>query len=189
MGGSAIFVLVGNLVLATILCVFGFRWLRDTVEVSRTIVSPLPPNSDDDAVNDFLDLLVEARKEVVMYDDGDTAEGSLYQSSRVVDAIRKKIEEYQDFHVDCTLNRMHGDTLFEQKLRSHHNVHIWQRSSHESREHYKIFDGRKAYVSCHEPGSKMRNRSIIDCTKAMSKSHPRPLALRRYFDDFKCGHA
>ncbi len=161
-------------------------WLRDAVEVSRTRVTPMAPNSNDEAQRIFLDLLNEATKEIVMYDDGDTDAGSLYQSRDVVRAMEAKIRSNPDFRVDCVLNKRTGETLFEKELASYPNVRVRQRRADPSRVHYKIVDGRKAYVSCHEHGRTIRNRRMIDCTNALSRHRDsRPLALRRYFDDFE----
>ena len=160
-------------------------WLLDAVEVSRTVVSEMPPNNDVRAEQDFISLAREAENEIIIYDDGDGHEGSLYASQAVVDLLRAKLEN-PEFTLECVLNYPTGETRFERELRAFPNARIRERRGNKSRVHYKIVDGRKAYVSCHERGEEARNRRMIDCTNAMSR-HPgqRPLALRRYFDDFE----
>ena len=140
-----------NVVLVLAAGIASIPWLRDAVEVSRTMVSEMPPNSNAEAEQVFLDLLREAETEIVMYDDGDIGEGSLYQSPKVVEAIKTKLQENPEFRVRCVLNEMH-DTLFERELVTILGVEIRRRSSNPSRVHYKIIDGLKAYVSCHQPG-------------------------------------
>ena len=175
-----------NVLLIAIAALVSIPWLRDVVEVSRTRVTPMAPNSNDEAQRIFLDLLGEATTEIVIYDDGDTQAGSLYQSREVVRALEDKIRANPEFKIDCVLNDATGATLFERELARHSNVRIRPRSADPSRIHYKIIDGRKAYVSCHEHGTTARNRRMIDCTNALSRNrNSRPLALRRYFDDFE----
>lgn len=166
---------------------FSSRWLRDAVEVSRTRVIRMSPNSNEEAERIFLELLREAQNEIVMYDDGDTGEGSLYQSETVVQEIKAKLRKNPGFKVDCLLNHRTGSTLFEKELdQVTSGVRIRQRRDDPSRIHYKIIDGRKAYVSCHRQGQAARNRTMIDCTNALPRRRKgRPLALRRYFDDFE----
>ena len=143
------------------------------------------PNSDEDAEAVVLRLIGEAESEIVMYDDGDASDGSLYQSSRVVQAIQDKIRERPDFVVRCVLNNT-DNTRFERELGGNPNVSVRRRRGNPSRVHYKIIDGRKAYISCHQLGQTVRNRRVIDCTRSQSRHHGRrPLALRRYFDDFE----
>ena len=162
-------------------------WLRDAIEVSRTRVTEMPPNSNESAVQEYLGLLDEAQTEIVMYDDGDTTEGSLYQSRAVVDAIQAKIEENPTFKVKCVLNNQRGETLFERELENlAPQVNIRGRRENPTRVHYKIIDRRKAYVSRHPSGESARTRKMIDCSRSPSRRTGQPpLALRRYFDDFE----
>ena len=174
-----------NILMVVIAGLISIPWLRNAVEVSRTVRTELPPNDNAEAEHIFLDLLAEAKAELVIYDDGDAAEGSLYQSPEVVEALRGKLRANASFRVECVLNET-GRTLFERELAREDRVRIRRRGSDPSRVHYKIIDKRKAYVSCHEPGEVARNRAMIDCSNALSRRRGRPpLALRRYFDDFE----
>ena len=161
------------------------RWLRDAEEMARARVTEMGPNDDESAENVFIELLDEAETEMVIYDDGDTTEGSLYQSDEVVRAISEKIDGNPGFKVRCVLNSCGGSTKFEQELAGKPNVSIRPRDADESRIHYKIIDERKAYVTRHRRGGKVRSRKMIDCTDAPSRRGGRPLLLRRYFDDFE----
>lgn len=182
---SSLIVPVVNVVLVLIAGFISIPWLRDAVEVSRTVVIEMPPNSDAEAEHVFLDLMREARTEMVMYDDGEAGKGSLYQSPRVVDAIKTKLQEHNGFRVICVLNEL-NDTLFKRELDGTDGVKLCRRISKPSRVHYKIIDRRKAYVSCHQLGEAARSRRMIDCTDAPSRRPGRyPLALQRYFDDFE----
>ena len=174
-----------NVVLMLAAGIISIPWLRDAVEVSRTVVTEMPPNSNAEAEQVFLELLEEAETEIMMYDDGDVDEGSLYQSPKVVEAIKAKLQENSGFRVRCVLNGL-NDTLFKRQLTATLGVDIQLRRSNPSRVHYKIIDGLKAYVSCHQPGEGARNRRMIDCTNAPSRRPGRhPLALQRYVEDFE----
>ena len=160
--------------------------IRDIFEVSRTEVTEMLQNNDASAIQIVLELVKESTSELIMYDDGDVNPGSLYQNTGLIQAIREKIAKNPNFQVRCVLNRCAGETLFEQEFSDSPNVSIRQRRSNENRVHYKIIDGRKAYISRHERGQMDRNRKMIDCTNAMSRSkNSKPLALRRYFEDFE----
>ena len=173
-----------NALLLGLAVVIGVRQLRNAVEVSRTDVTKMRPNSDTSVEAIVLKLIEQAEREVVLYDDGESTKGSLYQSRRVVDALRSKLQA-PSFKVDCVLNEMTGTTLFERELGPLDNVRIRQRRENPSTIHYKIFDGTVGYISRHRPGEPTRNRKLIDCTRAQSRfPGKRPLALRRYFEDF-----
>ncbi len=109
---------VVNILLTAAAGLLSIPWLRDAVEVSRTRVTEMSPNDNEEAEQVFLDLLGEAETEIVMYDDGDANQGSLYQSSKVVQAVKDKIHENPTFKVDCVLNNRTGATLFETELAS-----------------------------------------------------------------------
>ena len=177
---------VVNASLIVIALIVSIPWLKDAIEVSRTVVIEMPPNSNEEVVSAFLRLLGEADTEIIMYDDGDTNDGSLYQNETVVQAIKNKIGDNPEFKVDCVLNNQLGNTLLERELADEPTVRIRHRHGTQSRVHYKIIDRRKAYVSCHQPGQANRNRKLIDCTGALSRQpNTPPLALRRYLDDFE----
>ena len=87
-GASGMLAPIVNTALTLVAGLVSAYWLRDAIEVSRTIVSNMPPNNNESAEQWFLNLLRQATTEIVMYDDGDTSEGSLYQSRTVVDAVK-----------------------------------------------------------------------------------------------------
>ena len=177
--------LVLNAIMVVTAAIVSFRWLHAAIEVSRTVVTEMPPNSNEEVERLLLELLAEARYEIMMYDDGDPDVGSLYQSREFVDAVKKKIADNPAFRVLCVLNYLSGETLFEQELGQLSTVSIRRRASKPSRIHYKIIDGRKAYVSCHQRKHATRNRKMIDCSKALPRGGRRPLVLRRYLNDFE----
>ena len=164
------------------------------LQISHTSTTKITLNSDAKVRQILLNLLAEARAELVMYDDGDPGPESFYESEEFVNAIRVKLKNYPSFRVRCVLNYPSGETRFEQEFRNDApRVIIAERTSAQSRVHYKIIDGRKAYVSCHRREATRRNRRIIDCSNGLPlwplrKLGIRPFRLRQYFRDFE-GHA
>ena len=177
--------MVVNLAVLAVAVAISIPQLLNAIEVSRTHVIEMSPNSDKSVEVILLNLIKEAQHELVMYDDGDPQDGSLYESEQVIQALEQKLTDSQ-FRVDCVLNYPTGKTLFERKLGGMENVRIRRRAANQSTIHYKIIDGTKAYISRHRRGQETRNRKVIDCTNAMSRRRGhRPLALRRYFEDFE----
>lgn len=174
-----------NLVGAAVALIVGIPKLRDAVEVSQTVVIEMEPNTDADAIETCLRLFEEAEHEIVMYDDGDGSKGSIYQSEALVELLKRKLDGGQ-FSLQCVLNDPTGNTRFETELDGLKGVSIRRRTANPKREHYKIVDNRKAYVSCHDRGENVRGRKLIDCTNVQERRRrPHPLALQPYFADFE----
>ena len=81
---------VANALPILIAMAISIPWLQDAAEVSRTNVTELPPNNNEEVVLATLGLLREADSEIIMYDDGDTDPESLYQSNDVVQGDSEK---------------------------------------------------------------------------------------------------
>ena len=154
--------------------------LRETADISRTVVTKMPPNTDRDAKAAVQALVAEAQHSLWMYDDGDPETESLYQNEAFVQAIQSKLAENKNFKVECLLNYPTGTTLFERELSNVNGVQIRKRVRNRSRTHYKIIDGRKAYVSRHRRRHKTRYRKLIDCSRSRKN-----LAIQPYIKDFE----
>ena len=61
-------------------------------------------NSDETAESNFLTLLQDAKESMVVHDDGNKMEGSIYQNQRVIDAVRTKLSENPRFRFSCHFN-------------------------------------------------------------------------------------
>ena len=151
-------------------------------------VSPIQINDDDSVVRNFIELLDEASTSMILYDDGNDMEGSVYNDSRVIDAVRRKLESNPDFELRCLFN-CNDDVKFRKEFTNEPQVDIRTRSDvgRERKVHYKIIDGgMKAYLSRHELGSSQRRFKTIDCTN-VSKRHRSRIAadmLRKHTEDF-----
>ena len=61
-------------------------------------------NDDQAAVQMFIHVLKEARKSLVIHDDGDKREGSIYEDEDVVQAVRRQLENHQGLQIKCLFN-------------------------------------------------------------------------------------
>ena len=123
-------------------------------------------NSDETAVAQFLALLQDAKESMVVYDDGNEMEGSIYQDERVIDAVRKKSSENPEFRLSCYFN-FDAAMPFTKALEGQHGVRIVTgRGDRPDDDHYKIIDGGlKAHISRHKVASRERRYRVIDCTR------------------------
>ena len=152
--------------------VLGVWLLHRAFQVVCVKVTPVQVNDDDSVVNYFIELLTEARTSMVVYDDGNNMDGSLYNDDRVIDAVRSKLRANPDFELRCLFN-CDDDVEFRKVLANEQQVEIRTHSDADSKSkiHYKIIDeGEKAYLSLHELGATERKYRIVDCT-SVSKRH------------------
>ena len=152
--------------------VWGIWFLNRAFQYVYVRVTPVQVNDDDSVVTNFIELLSEARISMVVYDDGNDMDGSLYNDPRVIDAVRSKLREHPDFKLQCLFN-CDDDVKFREELAHEQRVDIRTRidSGDQGEIHYKMIDGGvKAYLSLHALGSRDRIYKIVDCT-TVSKRH------------------
>ena len=151
-------------------------------------VSPTRINDDNSVVSNFIELLDEARASMIVYDDGNDMDGAVYNDSRVIEAVRRKLRSNPDFELRCLFN-CNDDVKIRKEFADEPQVDIRTRIAvdRERKVHYKIIDGGiKAYLSRHELGSSQRRVKIVDCTN-VSKRHRSRVAgiiLRKHTEDF-----
>ena len=132
-------------------------------------------NSDETAVEQFIALLDEAKQSMVVHDDGNKMDGSIYQDKRVIDAVRRKLSENERFELSCHFN--FDDAMqFTTELGGCDRVQIKVGGGVRPADdvHYKIIDGGlKAHVSRHEIASQERWYKMIDCSSVPRRSTAR----------------
>ena len=175
-GAGVVLFLVGCLIVAVGILYRGWAFLRVSTVVDW--------NSDKTAERNFLALLQEATESMVVYDDGNEMEGSIYQNQQVVDAVREKLSKNPGFRLSCYFNFDHA-MLFTKELAQHPRVRIV--TGHGDRPdddvHYKIIDGGlKAHISRHEVASQERRYRTIDCTRVPKgrRTHVADVLLEPY---------
>ena len=123
-------------------------------------------NDNDKAVQHFIGLLDEAKEKMTIYDDGNDTDGAAYKDTRVIDAVRRKLDQNPDFEMQCFFNYA-DNSPFMEAFGNHPQVDIRTGDGLGARDiHYKIIDdGKKAYLSRHDLGDSNRNFKQIDCTE------------------------
>ena len=147
----------------------------------------LGENTDTTTKQHFLDLLEEAEHTMVIYDDGNKMASSIYADQDILEALKKKLQEYPDFQVQCLFNFPDPDLPFRREFSQVPSVEIRTRSSRFPI-HYKIIDdGDRAYLSRHDPGESKRQFRTVDCTKVPKRhrKYVRDTVLREYKQDFR----
>ena len=163
---------IGVLAASTVL---GIWILHRALQFVYVRVTPVQVNDDDSVVRNFIELLDEARTTMVVYDDGNDMDGSLYNDRRVIEAVRSKLRANPDFQLQCLFNCDH-DVKFRKELAHEQRVDIRTRCDWDNagKIHYKMIDGGvKAYLSLHELGSRKRKFKIVDCTTVAERHRSR----------------
>ena len=169
---------------------FSARTLWMTLQLRHVTSTRTRLNAGPVAMEEFLKLLDEARREMIIYDDGDMVADSIYAMQELVDAVREKLKSSSEFRMRCLFNAP-DDSLPFMKAFGHGvdrvTIKPRDRNRHPFRTHYKIIDGgRKAYLSEHSLGSRERWFKIVDCTKVPEKHVQRAseLAFGGCLNDF-----
>lgn len=116
-------------------------------------------NSDDFTVAAFINFVDEAAGTMLVCDDGNRMPGSVYESERVVAAVRGKLKRDREFRMRCLFSSDH-ETAFRRAFTDHDRVEF--RTVTQRREvHCKIINGgRKGYLSVHRKGDRERQYTI-----------------------------
>ena len=122
--------------------------------------------NDDSASKDyFLLLLNEAKHKMIVFDDGDAVENSIYWDDDVLDAIAEKIHENPKFTLQCLFNCPVPEPFnrFEQEPRIDARTNGLGDTAPRD-VHLKIIDdGTLSYLSKHEFSSRTRRFELVDC--------------------------
>ena len=173
---------------STVCTVIMFWLLHRAFQYVYVRVSPVQINDYESVVGNLIELLDEARTSMILYDDGNGRAGSVYNDSRVIDAVHSKLRANPDFELRCLFNCDDAEE-FRKEFADEPQVEIRTRTDVDSEDNvrYKIIDGGlKAFLSRHRIGSSRRRCKIVDCAN-VSKRHRRRVAefvLRRYTEDF-----
>ena len=120
------------------------------------------------AAKSFIDLVKDAKEEILICDDGNDMADSIYNDKQVVDAIDSRLREKPQLSVRCLFYSTEN-TLFTKTFTAHQQVAI-DRGSARRRVHFKIIDhGLKGYVSSHEYGESDRRYRMYDCSRVPAR--------------------
>ena len=146
-------------------------------------------NSDEEAERMFLSLVAETRREIVIHDDGDDTDVSIYNNDQVLVALRERIREH-DIQIRCLFNDEEPGLKLLRLAREHpENVHVWYmkgaRPDHDT--HYKIVDGgRLVHLSQHAHGESER-MYVLRKPPAFATKGSRRRISQSYMDTFNHG--
>ena len=146
-------------------------------------------NDEEDAIRHFLAVLDRAERELLVHDDGDQTNGSLYDDENTVEAVRERLQTCPNLKIRCLLN-FKADVRMA-ALSEEYGVRFQVRYLHQrpiDDVHFKIADGGKmAYLSVHPRGVTERQGQIIEDLGA--REYVRKRRLGGLIDDFNEGFA
>ena len=130
-------------------------------------------NDDDAAARMFIDLFERAQSTLIIYDDGNKMDGTIYDSPQVIAAVRKHLENNKDLSVRCLFNDR-DDLGLVQAMRAEYpdRFKVWYRVGNRPADvHYKIVDdGAVGHISWHDHGQRERQFKLLDCAKAKPRT-------------------
>ena len=117
-------------------------------------------NSDSDAARLFVDLVNYAKSSIVIREDGDSSDSSIYNDEEVLNAIRKRLVEFPELEFKCLFNEEANLQLLNLVDKEHpENFKIWYAKGYRPtlETHYKVIDdGYVVFLSRYKRGDKRR---------------------------------
>ena len=166
-----------------------FLWWRHCDTVNVNVQGGR--NDDTAAATTFTDILRRAQETLIIHDDGDKAEGTVYDNTDVIDAVRRQLADNQALRIRCLFNDREDLDLVRQ-MRSEYPGRFDVRYRAGARPpgdiHYKIADdGTIGHLSSHEHGQRERKFKLLDCSNAKERTRKR--VFGKYIDQFENGFA
>ena len=143
-------------------------------------------NDNPAAIDHFNEALSHASTELLIHDDGDQVEGTVYNDDATIEAVRMRLEKYEKLKIKCLFNFNQDVKMTElcAEFKDRFEVrYSYKRPSDDV--HFKIADrGKWAYLSTHPQGDRHRDGEICDGTRANKRVRQRFVGdLIRAFDD------
>ena len=121
-------------------------------------------NDNEDAIRHFRTVLDQAERELLIHDDGDKTDGSLYDDDETIEAVRERLRACSRLKIRCLLNFNAGVEMAG--LSEEYDGRFEVRYLHQRPDddvHFKIADGGKmAYLSVHPKGVTERQGQVIE---------------------------
>lgn len=140
-------------------------------------------NDDDTAAAMFICLVNEVENEMVIHDDGDNTDDSIYNNDKAIEAVRKRLQEQEDLTIKCFFNKKEEIKMasLREQFPGRFVVRHRQGERPDDDIHYKIIDdGRKGYLSVHDLGRCDRKYELVDC--ADSPKRVRRKMFGKFYD-------
>lgn len=144
-------------------------------------------NDDQAAAQMFIHVLTKARETLVIHDDGDEREGSIYENDEVVQAVRHRLENCEELEIRCLFNDK-ADLRLVREIGAKHpdrfTVYYLRGARPVGDVHYKIADGGViGHLSLHGHRQPERNFKLLDCSVARPSTRKR--VFGKYLDQFE----
>ena len=147
--------------------------LNRAMQVQLVKSSRVAPSDITSTKRRFIEFLREANRSIIVYDDEDRVQDSIYDDQEVLDSIRRKLNSVPGFSLRCLFNVDEPKLLIRREAKDSRlpvEIRIKHPDRPRCRVHYKIIDGgTKAYLSRHESGKTQRRYRIVDCTGVPKK--------------------
>ena len=158
-------------------------WYWDSMKVE--VVSGV--NDDSTAASTFIKILERAQETLVIYDDGNKMEGTIYDDPNVIKSFRDCLTRNKSLIVSCLFNDKDNLDLV-QIMRAEHpdRFKVWYRRGNRPPNdvHYKIADGGiVGHISAHAHGQPERRFKLLDCSAA--KGRAKRIVFRKYLSSFE----
>lgn len=147
-------------------------------------------NSGEKAVVYFRRVLAEAEEHMIIHDDGDNVEESIYNDNAVLAVLDKRLEGSSKLNVRVLFNNP-GVQLGVLELAKKHGDRLQVRYRENGRPvgdiHYKIADRRMGYFSEHDEGSTSRKIWVYEFQNAPKRARERVFGdtIQRFEREFE----
>ena len=144
-------------------------------------------NDADEAAQMFIRVLNAAKETLVVHDDGDKVDGTVYEDEAVIDAVRRRLAQHEALTIKCLFNDQ-ADLALTRKMRTEFpgQFQVWYRNGPRpiGDIHYKIADGGTVgHLSAHGHREPERNFKLLDCSGA--KRRTRKSVFGKYLNAFE----
>ena len=189
-GGALIVIVAGTVCIAGVLLL--------AVQSGNIESSGLGVNDGAVTSREFIRLVDAAERNMIIHDDGNKVEDSIYDDPKVIEALRRNLDRSPRLCVYCLFNDDEPDLLLRGMAREHPRLEVRVRKDQpqyreeEIRSHYKLIDnGLQAYLSWHAHGERERMYRTVDCSMVAKpfRSLVARNALGEYLDRFKLEYA
>ena len=144
------------------------RTLRRFREIGDVVVEWAFQNNDTLAATSFLELVDRADRRMIVHDDGDAIDRSIYNTHAVVDKVEARLRE-GGFEIVFLFNsKERGNLELSRRLGDNPSVTILQAPlrDRDSDVHCRILDDADVvHLSRHRPGAETRNTKCLNLAK------------------------
>lgn len=177
---TAIAAITGVPILAAVV-LWCWCWDRVHVRVRSGV------NDDAAAADMFIHVIEAAKESVVIHDDGDRIDGTVYEDERVISAVRQQLARHSALEIRCLFNDREDLALVERigaEYPDRFQAFYLDGPRPVGDVHYKIADdGVVGHLSVHGHRHPERSFKLLDCTQA--KPRTRRSVFGKYLRQFE----